>query len=56
MFVHKLKFILATLNNYTCSRPPFATSLLFQSAFFQPGKFTTGEMVTMEGFILAVGT
>ena len=67
IFAYKLKYILfpqliAALNNYPCSLPPLAnvncdiTGLLFQSAFCQPCKSTTGAMVPMQGSNLAVGT
>ena len=63
MFAYKLKFILlpqliATLNDYACSLLHWlmSTGLLLQSAFLQPCKPTTGEMVSMEGSNLAVGT
>ena len=52
----KLKFILllrliTILNNYAWS-----IGLLFQSAFCQPSKFTTGGMVPMKGTNMAMGT
>ena len=59
---HELKFILlpqliVTLNNYACSLPPLVNVnwSAFQSAFYQPRKFTTGEMMPMLGTKSAVG-
>ena len=56
MFTYKLKFISLIqliVNSYACSLPLLAnnlqTDLLFQSAFCQPCKSTTGEMAPKEG-------
>ena len=60
MFAYKLKFILlpqfiVTLNNYACSLPSLANVDWSAFAFFQLCKFTTSEMVPMEGSNLAGG-
>ena len=51
-------YIIATLNNYTmhvhCLHRLMLTGLLFQSAFCQPRKSTTGEMVPKESSNTAV--
>ena len=53
-FTHKLKFILSpqlivSLNNYACSLPPLANVnwSVFQSAFYWPCIYMTGELVPM---------
>ena len=63
MLAYKLKLILlaqliATLNDYACSLPPLAKVIwsAFPEGFCRPCKSTTGEMASMEGSSLAVGT
>ena len=58
MFTHELKFILlpqfiATMYVH-CLHWLMSTGLLFQRAFCQPCKSTTGEMAPREGSSLAV--